>query len=92
MKFNKINALLLATNIISSINDVTFHSHTLIFGKVYPDYFHALLKKRVVKNVRFFEDFSHVAQNLCNFAHVSVFKNIAPFAFYSVLKVMTFLT
>ena len=46
----------------------------------------------MVKNVRFFEDFSHVAQNLCNFAHVSVFKNIAPFAFYSVLKVMTFLS
>ena len=41
-EFNLINALSRASNIILSINEVKFGSNTLIFGKVYPDYFHAL--------------------------------------------------
>ena len=41
-KFNIKNALSIAANIILSINEVKFHSHTFICAKVYPDYFHAV--------------------------------------------------
>ena len=49
MKFNIKNTLSMAANIISSIHQVKFHSYTLILGKDYPDYYHALEKQRVVK-------------------------------------------
>ena len=41
-EFKIINALSKATNIIVIIYDIKFHSHALIFGKVYTDYFRAL--------------------------------------------------
>ena len=42
MEFNIKNFISMAANIILSIYEVKFHSHTFIFGKVYPDFFHAL--------------------------------------------------
>ena len=38
----------------------------------------------------FLKSFAHVAQNLSNFTHVSVFENISPIAFNEVFKVLTF--
>ena len=32
----------IAANIILSTNEVKFHSQTIISGKVYPDFFHAM--------------------------------------------------
>ena len=80
MQFNIVNALSMATNIILSIYDVKFHSHAVIFEKVY-QVFPCTIKAKGSKKI---SDF------LKNFAHVSVFKNIAPFAFYSFFKVLTF--
>ena len=50
MEFSIKNALSIAVNNILNIYEVKFNSHTFIFGKVYPDYIHALLKQRVAKN------------------------------------------
>ena len=42
MRFDLINTQINSCRHRKSIFDVKFHSHTFDFGKVYPDYIHAL--------------------------------------------------
>ena len=87
MEFNIKNVISIAANVLY---EVKFHSHTFIW-KSLPRFFPCTVKvKGSTKITDFLKLFKHVAQNLRNFAHVSDFKNIASFAFYSVFKVLTF--
>ena len=62
-----------------------------LFLEKFTQFFQCTVKVKGSKNIiNFLKILAHVAQNLRNFAHVSDFKNIAPFGFYLVFKVLTF--
>ena len=87
IEFNLINALSVVVNNTLSIYEVIFLSETHIFVKINPDYLILLnIREKTLGTIILLKKYAQIAQILGNFAHVSVFKNIAQFAFKMVFK------